>query len=284
MINISTKKNNLTNYLSLDLEHGIQTFKERKIPYTDYAPTGEVEYLSRLLNKLRETKNKATFFVLTSELKFYTDFLFEAISEGHEVASHGHDHIRLSKRNPSEFKSDIVKSKSLLEEKLQIDIVGYRAPGFSLAEKTQWAFEIIKNAGFRYSSSSNFRFKVINGLPSIEKCEIQSLLENLQLLEFPSTSINYGSLNQRICGGFFTRALPKISQNIIFEFENQSGRPVNFYYHPFECDVSAIKSAVPLYYKFLRYYGVSGMEQKVHRIIETHRFTRFCDLLPSIKK
>ena len=43
--------------------------------------------------------------------------------------------------------------KKVLTNIIQCDITGYRAASWSITKKSLWALDIIKNAGFKYSSS-----------------------------------------------------------------------------------------------------------------------------------
>ncbi len=263
------------NFLSFDVEHGIQTFKERGIPFRDYKPNGEIDFIYRLLELLAETKNTATFFVLTSEVKNYEGILTEALKLGHQIASHGHDHIRIFKRSPSEFKSDVKLAKSILENTFQIPIKGYRAPGFSLNHETSWAVPIISEAGYVYSSSTNFKYNLEQGKPEISDTQFNAILKSNSLIDFPSTSLNLKSLNQRIIGGFYSRLLPISLQETIIEMENKRKLPVNLYSHPFEFDLQAPRIFWPPFASMIRYFGLHKNEMKFEYLIRKYRFSCF---------
>jgi hypothetical protein len=54
---------------------------------------------------------------------------------------------------PEEFKQDIQKSKKILEDIAGTEVIGYRAPSYSITRKSLWAFEILAEEGYRYDSS-----------------------------------------------------------------------------------------------------------------------------------
>ena len=57
------------------------------------------------------------------------------------------------KQTKNEYKDDVYKSKSLLEEIIGKPVIGYRAPDFSIVDDTLWALDILSNLKFKYDSS-----------------------------------------------------------------------------------------------------------------------------------
>ena len=51
---------------------------------------------------------------------------------GHEIASHGFWHERVTTQKPHEFREDVRASKRALEDLVGTEVLGYRAPSFSL--------------------------------------------------------------------------------------------------------------------------------------------------------
>ena len=109
--------------------------------------------IDRVLELLNERGAKATFFTLGWLAQRYPRVVRDIVSQGHEVASHGHAHLRASEQSPAEFDSDIRDAKKLLEDTAGVAVCGYRAPSFSISHENLWAFDRIAAAGYRYSSS-----------------------------------------------------------------------------------------------------------------------------------
>ena len=72
--------------------------------------------IERILNLLEEKHIKATFFTLGWIAERYPEMIRRIIDNGHELASHGWGHARVSDLSPAEFKEDIIRSKNLLED------------------------------------------------------------------------------------------------------------------------------------------------------------------------
>ena len=72
---------------------------------------------------------------------------------GHEVASHGQDHLLAYKAGPDRFREDVRQAKQTLEQITGAPVQGFRVPGFSFTEQTPWAYQVLAEEGYRYSSS-----------------------------------------------------------------------------------------------------------------------------------
>jgi polysaccharide deacetylase family protein (PEP-CTERM system associated) len=95
----------------------------------------------------------ATFFVLGWIAERYPDLVRRIQKEGHEIACHGYAHRLVYTQSRDEFRQDITRAKSILEDITSSEVIGYRAPSYSITSKSQWAFEILMEEGFKYDSS-----------------------------------------------------------------------------------------------------------------------------------
>lgn len=110
--------------------------------------------LDILLGLLDGHNTKATFFVMGALAEKFPEIVRRVISLGHEVASHGHDHLLVFRLLPEEFRRDTERSKGLLEDLAGKQVSGYRAPEFSIRKQALWALDILAELGFRYDSST----------------------------------------------------------------------------------------------------------------------------------
>lgn len=257
-------------HLSFDVEDVYQSFKERGIPGWTKDVDGEKDRILDILKLLDEYQHKATFFILTEILPDYKDIILEIKSRGHEIASHGHEHLRIKRRSREDFGRDIRESKFLLENLINQEVIGYRAPGFSLNESTSWAVEQIKAAGFIYSSSAS------SSKPS---SNLFSVLSEFELVEFPATSIKFLSKDIRLCGGFYFRALPFIVTESLFQLRKRNGKPINLYLHPFEFEEYPIKIKAGMEATLVRYYKLENTRKNLEKLLPVHRFTSFANHL-----
>jgi polysaccharide deacetylase family protein (PEP-CTERM system associated) len=257
-------------FLSFDVEDVYQSFKERNIDGWSSDIVGEKRRIKEILELLDKTQTKATFFILTEILNNYKEEILEIKSKGHEIASHGHNHIRIWKRTPKEFQYDIQKSKYLLESLIQSEVKGYRAPGFSLDNRSPWAPELISNVGFKYSSSSCYS---VNALPK-DLRYFSDRTKRVGLLEFPATTLNSFYPKIRLCGGFYFRLFPYWLNRRIIDSYNEKNKAVNLYLHPYEMSENSFKAQAPVYIKFVRYYNLHRTGDKLGRLLEEFSFQR----------
>jgi polysaccharide deacetylase family protein (PEP-CTERM system associated) len=96
---------------------------------------------------------KATFFCLGWIAERYPNLIRTIKKEGHEIASHGYNHRLIYNMTPEKFREDVRKSKEILEDIVGDEVIGYRAPSYSITNKSQWAFEVLMEEGFKYDSS-----------------------------------------------------------------------------------------------------------------------------------
>ncbi|UCF19737.1 MAG: polysaccharide deacetylase family protein, partial [Gemmatimonadota bacterium] len=109
--------------------------------------------VGRLLELLGRYDTRATFFVLGWVAQREPDLVKEIARAGHEVASHGWDHRRVTSQSPAEFRESIRRSKQLLEELSGGHVLGFRAPSFSIVPGCEWALDVLVEEGYRYDSS-----------------------------------------------------------------------------------------------------------------------------------
>ena len=253
-------------HLSFDVEDVYQSFKERGISGWAKDVDGEKRRILEILNLLDNYNHKATFFILTEILPDYKDIILEINRRGHEIASHGHQHFRIKRRTPDDFIRDIRESKFMLESLINQEVIGYRAPGFSLNESTSWAVAEIKNAGFKYSSSAS----------SVKQdSKLSEALKVHNLLEFQATSTNIFGKDLRLCGGFYFRALPLNLTKTFFKLSESNGKSINLYLHPYEFENNPDKLKSSLEVSIIRYYNLNKTYNNLEELLKKRKFTSF---------
>lgn len=120
----------------------------------------------KILDLLAEKNVKATFFTLGWVAERYPGLIKRIVVEGHELACHGYEHIRVTEQNPQQFKADVYKAKAILENQTSKAIKGYRAASYSIGADNLWALNILQELGFSYSSSIYPVKHDLYGMPS----------------------------------------------------------------------------------------------------------------------
>lgn len=191
--------------------------------------------LEPLLLALDQFGIKATFFVVGSLAQSWKKDLNYLVQNKHEVALHGYTHEHLSKLGPKRFAEDILHGKRTLEDVIGKEVIGFRAPYFSLTKNSLWAPEILYSAGFKFSSSVLPAWNPQAGLPQAPK---KPFLWDCGLVEFPVPTFGISALRAPLLGGAYLR----LSPHALFQLARYLGRRREgewAYCHPYDFDVNA---------------------------------------------
>jgi polysaccharide deacetylase family protein (PEP-CTERM system associated) len=207
------------------------------------------------------------------------------VAAGHELASHGWDHTRADCQDQDAFRRDVQQTRALLEDIGGVAVTGYRAATFSIGSGNQWAFGILRDAGYRYSSSINPIAHDLYGMPDAPLTPFQP--EGDGFWEIPMTAVRAFGRNWPCSGGGYFRLLPKLFYQAGLTRVNRSeGRPGIFYFHPWEIDPGQPRIAGVGWKSRLRHYtNLSRMAARLDRILTDFAWDRmdrvFADLLPA---
>lgn len=239
--------------------------------------------LRRVLDLCRERGAKGTFFTLGWIARRYKALVREIVSEGHELASHGHDHLRADRVGPDVFARDITEAKQVLEDISGQPVLGYRAPCFSISQPNLWALEAIRDAGYRYSSSIYPIRHDAYGLPSAPRHAFRPFAYD-DFLEIPVTSLRLLGGNWPCGGGGYFRLLPFFWSLMALDHVSQrERRPCVFYFHPWEMDPGQPRiRSLPLKSHLRHYTNLGGMEERVRKLLEHFSWNRMDAIFPVV--
>lgn len=272
--------NKPTYLFSIDLED-VRMWMDNGSVYKERVVENTVAYL----NWLEANQIKTTFFTVGDIAHRYPELIQEIVHKGHEIGCHTNNHKALDLQTKDEFRADLEANMQSLIKAGANGLYGFRAPIFSLTEKTSWAYDVLKDLNFEYSSSVlpaknplygwedfGFKPKVINGI-----------------LEIPMTLYKVAVLNVPIGGGTYFRLLPNFILNKgMKSITTQSEeRYVTGYFHPYDIDIEQEKFMHPginnsKIYNKLMYVGRKGVFNKLDKIKDDYQFSTykaFADLL-----
>ncbi|WP_286264191.1 XrtA system polysaccharide deacetylase [Thalassotalea atypica] len=226
----------------------------------------------RLLELFELHHVKSTFFTLGWVGQQCPNLIKEIVAQGHELASHGHTHQRATQMTPEQFRDDVYRSKSILEDCSGNKINGYRAPSFSINENNEWAYEILKALGFTYSSSTYPIEHDLYGVPDWPRFKYD---RPEGIVEIPVPTLRKNEQNIGIGGGGFFRLYPYwYSKRRIDKFHQQESQPYSFYFHPWEIDPKQPKiKGASARSKFRHYLNLSRMEDKIVRLLDDYQWS-----------
>ena len=269
----------LHNALTIDVEDYFQVSAfAPHIPRTDW-PIRECRVernIDCILAMLDEHDTKATFFTLGWVAERYPNVVRRIVNDGHELASHGYGHERVSDQTPDSFFADINVAKLILEDLSGTAIRGYRAPSFSIGEKNLWAFETLERAGYHYSSSIYPIRHDHYGMPNAPRHAHR--IGNL--LEIPATTLRFFNRNWPASGGGYFRLMPyELSRWMIRRVNNIDQLSAVFYFHPWEIDAGQPRiPGIGAKTRFRHYVNINRMESRLHRLLADFSWGRMDEL------
>ncbi len=221
-----------------------------------------------ILEMFDEADVKATFFTLGWVAQRQPALLRRIAEAGHELASHGWDHARVHTMNRASFAADLDRSRKAIEDAAGAQVTGYRAPSFSIDQRTPWAYMALAEQGFTYSSSVAPITHDHYGWREAPRFAFRPLPWS-DLLEIPVTTAEFAGRRLAAGGGGFFRVLPyAFSRWAIRQVNNREGRPAVFYFHPWEIDPQQPRvTAASLRSKLRHYTNLAVMADKLRQLV-----------------
>ncbi len=277
---IKMKKNsNIINAMSVDVEDYFQVSAFEK--YLDKSQWNKfeprVEYnTNRILDIFEEADIKSTFFILGWVAERYPDLVKRIAKEGHEVASHGYDHIRVINQTPEEFRQDIIKTKKMLEDISGDEVKGYRAASYSICKENIWALNLLEETGHKYSSSIYPIKHDLYGIPDAPRFAFRPNCES-GILEIPITTLEIGKKRFPCGGGGFFRLYPYVFSKMAYRYINTRNKQAGiFYFHPWEIDPQQPRPFTNLSFRtrFRHYLNLAKTESRIKTLLKDFSWDR----------
>jgi polysaccharide deacetylase family protein (PEP-CTERM system associated) len=233
--------------------------------------------VGRLLELFSKHRAKATFFTLGWIAQRYPQIVREIVAHGHELASHGFGHLRASDQAPVVFRDDVRSAKALLEDISGHPVQGYRAPSFSIGYTNPWAFDMLVEAGYRYSSSVYPVQHDHYGMPDAPRFAYRARPE---LLELPVTTTRVMGRNLPAGGGGYFRLAPyRLSRWALRRVNRIDRRPAIFYMHPWEIDPEQPRVAgAGMKTRFRHYVNLHRTEPRLNLLLQDFSWGRMDDV------
>ncbi|MBT2186937.1 XrtA system polysaccharide deacetylase [Sphingobium nicotianae] len=273
----------MLNGLSVDIEDWFQVGAfERVIDRADWdGCESRVERNTQaVMDMFAQAGVVGTFFTLGWVAERFPQLIRRIVEGGHELASHGYDHQRVFAMTPEQYRADLAKARDLLEQAGGIRVTGYRAPSFSIDQRTPWAHHMLAEAGYTYSSSVAPIVHDHYGWPQAPRFAFLPVAGS-DLVELPVTTARLGSRIVAAGGGGFFRLLPyRFSHWAMTQVTQQDQRPAILYFHPWEIDPGQPRVAkAPLRSKVRHYTNLGAMQGKLERLLGDFRWARIDSLV-----
>jgi len=223
----------------------------------------------RYLEWLNGRGFKCTFFVVGDAAEAYPSLVREIASEGHEIACHTNRHVSLDRQSKDEFRTELEANVEALLRAGAPRPAGFRAPNFSIVPATAWAYDVLGEMGFVYSSSvlpaknPLYGWKDFGERPRIVR----------GIVEIPMTVGSFGPLRLPIAGGVYFRALPQPCIRRAAKRYLKKDFPLLGYFHPYDIDAEQERFMHPeindsRLYNFLMYYNRKSVFERLDAVVD----------------
>ncbi|HSM37271.1 MAG TPA: XrtA system polysaccharide deacetylase [Longimicrobiales bacterium] len=229
--------------------------------------------MDRLLGLLDDAGARATFFVLGWVAERYPGLARRLADAGHEVASHGYGHRRVSTLDRGEFRESVRRAKAILEDQAGRPVLGYRAPTFSILPGGEWALDVLLEEGYRYDSSLFPVPRPGYGYSARAPRDPHWIERDAgKLLEVPPTTLRRFGTNLPAAGGAYLRLFPYALTRLAITEAAEREAPATLYVHPWELDTEQPRLDVPWSVRLRHYGGLQRVADRLGRVLREFRF------------
>ena len=265
------------NAMSVDVEDYFQVSAfENCVSKEDWGklPCRVEANVERTLQLFDEKNVKATFFTLGWVAERYPHLVRKIVSGGHELASHGWEHTRVTQQDKVSFREDVTRTRGFLEDLSGEQVKGYRAASYSICASNLWALDVLADAGYEYSSSTVPIMHDLYGPPGGPRFAFRAAQN--RLLEIPITTINLAGRNINCGGGGWFRLFPySFSRWAMRQVNNKDQQSGIFYFHPWEVDPDQPRlTHASRRSKFRHYLNLKKMQPRLSRLMDDFSWGR----------
>ncbi|WP_349256964.1 XrtA system polysaccharide deacetylase [Salinisphaera sp.] len=271
------------NAMTVDVEEYFQVSAfEQHIRFDQWArmPSRVEASTDRILALFELADVRATFFTLGWVAERHPRLIRRIVDAGHELASHGQNHVRVINQDRAAFGADIRQAKTVLEDVGGQAVRGYRAASFSIGAANLWALDELAEAGYAYSSSIYPGVHDAYGMPEAPRFAFR--LREHELLEIPVTTVELGGRRLPCAGGGFFRLYPySATRAALRRVNRRDGQPTVFYFHPWEIDPDQPRvPGLDVKRRFRHYLNIGRVEPRLRRLLSDFVWDRMDRVFP----
>ena len=262
----------MTNIFTVDLEDwfhicgvsGLSSDRWRDLP----SRVGETTQW--LLDALDGAGVRGTFFVLGWIAEQHPQLVAAVRSAGHDIGSHGHHHLRAYELTAEAFAEDLRRSVQALRAAGVPRVTSFRAPEWSINERSLWALDILATEGFT-TDASMAPVKLV-GSPTFRRDPHMRETPAGAIMEVPPlVADRFGQVMPLGWGWGLRMSSPrKVLKRI--EEVNRAGNPAVLAVHPWEFDVNPPRVQLPASLHFAHYFGLGGFRDRLRSIVGSASF------------
>jgi len=223
-----------------------------------------------LLDLLDAIQVRATFFVVGWVGDRYPRLIEAVLAAGHEVGSHGYQHARVYDLGPGAFREDLRASIRALAAAGVARVTMFRAPEWSVNDRSLWALQILVEEGVKVDASmaptrivgavTNPRHPHLRHTPAGPITEVPPLVVD-----------RFGQVMPMGWGWGLRMSSPRRVLRAI-DAVNRAGVAAVLTVHPWELDPNPPRVRLPARLHFAHYFRLSGFRERLRDILRAAPF------------
>ena len=199
---MSNPQQSVVNALSFDIEdwfHMVEIEAVANVSKWDTWESLVERYTQWIIETVTEAGVHATFFVLGWIAERYPQLVRSIVENGHEVASHSYWHRKVYELDANSFSEDLRRSIDVIEDAGGQRVRGFRAPSFSITPGSEWAMDVLLDAGLEYDASLFPASRAHGGYPCDPAPHVSAIAPSGRPIhELPMTMMKLGSHHSAI--------------------------------------------------------------------------------------
>ena len=223
-----------------------------------------------LLDTLDANSVRATFFVLGWIAEEHPQLVADIQGAGHDIGSHGHEHVRAYELGADAFAADLQKSISALRSAGVPPVTAFRAPEWSINDRSMWALDTLARSGFT-TDASMAPVKIVGSTTYSRLPHVRQTASG-PITEVPPLVVDrFGQVMPLGWGWGLRMSSPRRVLRRIEEV-NRAGSPAVLAVHPWEFDVDPPKVRLPASLHFAHYFRLDGFRDRLRSILAGAQF------------
>ena len=228
--------------------------------------------MGHLLEQLASHGTHGTFFTLGWIAQKHPHVVRAIAEAGHELASHGWGHERVTTLTREQFRQSVRDSKRILEDLSGQRVAGYRAPSFSIVRGLEWALDILLEESYTYDSSLFPIYRKGYGYRGGSQDPYLIRRPSGSLAEFPPATLGKGKFLIPAGGGGYFRLLPYSLAKMAIRSAAARHVPATFYIHPWELDPKQPRLPVSRLTRVRHYGGLRRTYGRIQKLLSDFEF------------
>jgi peptidoglycan-N-acetylglucosamine deacetylase len=242
----------------------------------DDLPTRVVDTTRRVLDELDHAGVRATFFVLGWVAERHPTLVADILAAGHDIGSHGHAHQRAYDLGAAAFAADIRRSLSALRAAGAANVTAFRAPEWSINDRSLWALDVLAREGFTRDASMA-PVKIVGNVDYPRQPHVRATAAGPILELPPLVADRFGHVMPLGWGWGLRMSSPDRVLRTIAR-ANDAGVPAVMTIHPWEVDPDPPRVSLPPRLWFAHYFRLGGFRERLAAVLRGADFGALTDL------